>query len=118
MSLSDLLSAVPDQPDLRAQASGGIPPQILVFDGLQRSRSRSLDPDEAVAHAERGRPAYLFTFGKCVQLSPELLGQVFMDDDFVSSAHVDEGTILMYGRQRPGRPDTRIVVVSLAAWVD
>ncbi|GAB3469907.1 hypothetical protein GCM10027519_42810 [Kineococcus endophyticus] len=68
MSLSAVLRDVPDRPDLVAQVPLGCPPQFLVVEGVRRTWGRELTVAEAVAHAERGRPAYLLTFGMCVQL--------------------------------------------------
>jgi hypothetical protein len=114
MSLSALLHVLPDRPDLRAQVRTGIPPQVLVLDGLQRSRNRVLDPSGAVSHSRRGRPAYLFSFGKCVRLSPETLARVFEDEEFRDAAVAGEASVDMYGRQHPNGSDTRTVVVTVA----
>jgi hypothetical protein len=73
---------------------------------------------EAVAHAERGRPAYLLTFGKCVELSPPLLARVLADDDFQRSASSGEAVVRMYGRHRAGEADTRLVVAAATRHID
>ncbi|GAB7192773.1 hypothetical protein NUM3379_34820 [Kineococcus sp. NUM-3379] len=118
MSLSALLRELPDRADLREQADNGLSPQFLTIEGVRRTRGRELTPAEAVAHAERGRPAYVLTFGKCVQVSPGLLAVVLNDEDLQPEANCSGPDILMYGRHRHGEADTRLVVVSVVAWID
>jgi hypothetical protein len=118
MSLSALLSDLPDQPDLVAQVLSGCPPQLLVVEGVQRTWGRELTISEAVVHAERGRPAYVLTFSKCVELSPSLLASVLVDEDFQRSARSGEAVVGMYGRHRAGEPDTRLVVAAVARHFD
>ncbi|NAZ74308.1 hypothetical protein GTQ99_02560 [Kineococcus sp. T13] len=118
MSLSAVLRDMPDRPDLVAQVLLGCPPQFLVVEGVRRTWGRELTAQEAVAHAERGRPAYLLTFGKCVELSPSLLAKVLADEDFQRSASSGEAVVRMYGRHRAGEPDTRLVVAAAARHVD
>lgn len=118
MSLSVVLRNVPDRPDLVAQVLLGCPPQFLVVEGVRRTWGRELTVAQAMAYAERGRPAYLLTFGKCVELSPALLAEVLADEDFQRSAGGGEAVVRMYGRHRAGEPDTRLVVAAAARYVD
>jgi hypothetical protein len=117
MSLSALLHALPDQPELRDQAHA-LPPQFLTIEGVRRTCRRELTTTEAITYAERGRPAFVLTFGKCVQVPPELLAAVLYDEDFQRSASVGEAVVHMYGRHRAGEPDTRLVVAAAARHVD
>jgi hypothetical protein len=112
-----LVQDLPDESELRAQTHLGLPPQFVTIDGVRRTCGRSLAPAEAVAHAQRGRPVYLFTFGKCVLLPPAVLEEVLNDSDFQGSAVVHEADVHMYGRHRRGEPDTRLIGVSFASRV-
>jgi hypothetical protein len=118
VSLSAVVRDLPDRPDLAAQVLLGCPPQFLVVEGVRRTWGRELTVAEAVDHAERGRPAYLLTFSKCVQLSPSLLARVLADDDFQRSASSGEAVVRMYGRHGAGEPDTRLVIAAAARHVD
>ena len=116
--MSAVVRGLPDRPDLVAQVLLGCPPQFLVVEGVRRTWGRELTVAEAVAHAERGRPAYLLTFGKCVEPSPSLLAEVLADEDFQRSAGSGEAVVRMYGRHRAGEPDTRLLVAAAAKHVD
>ncbi|WP_344478447.1 hypothetical protein [Kineococcus aurantiacus] len=118
MSVDALVQDLPDEPELRAQTHLGLPPQFVTIGGVRRTRGRSLTPAEAVAQAQRGRPAYLFTFGKCALLPPAVLEEVLNEPDFQGSTSVHEADVHMYGRHRRGEPDTRLIGVSFASRVE
>lgn len=103
------------QPDDSPSAARALPLRQFSADGVTRGRNREISPSDALRLCQRGVRGYLVTFDRCFELSAVSMQSILEVSHEVPEA--DEVLIHVYGRRGAKGSDTRIIVISVATFL-